>query len=647
MTKYKQKSTQSNNSTKFEKDIKLLINNVNEQQFGAAAIGLKKLYTSNSLGKLKTAANYEVVLEEILEIQEGGGVISVKSTLYVANTFKFLDYDKDLLWHTGITNTPMQLDKVKLIFTHTKTVLFNALLMIPGAEIVAKKMMDLDQKWLFNEGGTFATPPLCLVMGPDKNDTCKSIAKELVNRGGFKLDDVDLDRATGEKTPILEYLVKSQNNDLLSYMIGKGMTSYNFDKEYEIFSFPYLKSITPLMIFVCSGNFEAVKMLVESGVNLNHKVTSSILTEKELEEQEYNALSFTKTNMEIAEYLIDKGSKFLGTTLGLVGALIEDYPSLFIDKIGEHTVKLTELLAARVYYEEAIKLIHNVGSNKEEIVDIFAKVEELSKNRCVSNKVKAEEEIEEVNDVPATSLAEEKEDLDTLLLKYFITKDEVIADEIRQLCIESPEHAMSLVATLNSQYLENTDTNELVGNLLCDPLLIQKYFEDRKSLVQAKMLAIEAQKNGVQQDCWELKDVGSVSMDEVIPVKTTMNCNVYIKISDDISAVVGTGGFSNLKIVPQDSLGINGIKFRNDLGIIVVKTKALGDDRLVAEGIYKNKLGDMLIYCNHMCNHTKVENWSKSTENHENTDSISLSVEKIIFDENNDSDIIGETNDGF
>jgi hypothetical protein len=641
------------------KGVSEIIEDINNQKFDSATEKLEQFS-----GYIKGVANHKVILKYDMDKDDNLSNFE----LFASKTFQSTFVDKAVLDDKGaviraIDNKPLNkavLDnkgKVKRVINnkplnkavldnkekvdpaidnkqpsivHEKTNLFSALLMIQGAEVIAKKMMDLDQTGLFNETGALGVPPLCLVMDPRKSDACKAIARELVDRGGFKLDDTNLDTEK-EEVSILDYLAMKKSNYLLSYMIEKGEAVYNFNKEYNTSIVSYLKSITPLMYFTKMGNFEAVKMLVESaGVNVNHKANLVNTTP-------VNALSLVANNMEIAEYLINKGSKFLGIS---VGSNLSD--------MTKSSKKIADLIAARAYYEEATKLIHNAGDSDEEKATTLTTIDNLAKGRkakqdsapekSASSITLVEEDKSEENDNFDSLLL----DFDTMLLKYFITKDEELAGKIRELCLGDPELALSLVTTLNSQYLENADVNKLVGNLLCDPTLIQKYFEDRKSLIKAKMVAVDVRKEE-QKSGWKLNDGTKVSFDEAIPVKTTMDCNIYIKIADDMSQYVGTNGLSNLVILSQDSKGTNGVKFRKDLKIATLKTKALGNDRLVAEGIYKDEFGNMLLHFKHICNHTKVENWSKSSSDHKNIEIIPFGIEKFA----EETDIAGKLGDTF
>ncbi len=73
-----------------------------------------------------------------------------------------------------------------------------------------------------------------------------------------------------------------------------------------------------------------------------------------------------------------------------------------------------------------------------------------------------------------------------------------------------------------------------------------------------------------------------------------MKSRLFIRIDPECDIEVGSG-LDNLSIVPVGSLGRNGIKFRKDIGLIVLKTDSLGDQRLVAEIMHKNKAGDLLV----------------------------------------------------
>ena len=71
-------------------------------------------------------------------------------------------------------------------------------------------------------------------------------------------------------------------------------------------------------------------------------------------------------------------------------------------------------------------------------------------------------------------------------------------------------------------------------------------------------------------------------------------------------------GLSNLSIIPANSLGENGIKFRNDKGLIVLKTKSLGNNRLVTEYMHKDGESNLLIVFNKVMNHSAIDKYTKS-----------------------------------
>ena len=530
----------------------------------------------------------------------------------------------DVIHKYGVVSSEVMTLSGKGIAVHTKTTLFNALLMISGAEVVAQKMMDLHPQGKFHHLRVDHTPSLALVMHPDRREACSLIARQLVERGSFKLDDYELDVATGKKITILEYLVQEKDHELLSLMVKTGL--YNFDAFVEVSMFPAMDGVTPLMFYAQLGDMEAIRILVESEVNINLLIEVDTGHGRE----SCNALSFAKNNMEIVEYLIENGCEYYGTTVGLTnfsqnGNVIED---LF-----QYSSTVQKLLADRVFYQESVRLIEQVGAsdiNAEPNLEIVEKVEELGKKRK-SDLVKDQSVIE----------VEEVEDLDSLLLQYFVTRNEEIADQIRTLCNSSSEVAIKLISSLQGKYFEHADVDEVVTKLIYDPKLVHGYFQERKALTQFKMQQLDQKTSLDHVQGWEIGE-DFIKMESVIPVKTTMRDNVYIKISDDL--VVPKMALDNLKLLPTDSLGINGIKFRTDLGIVILKTKALGDDRLVARGIHKNAEGDMLIIFTDMCNHAQVENWSKSVS--PLFDSHILPDSSInLLDETEAPEILGENED--
>lgn len=613
--------------SKYKTTMSNLISSIDARNFGRAA---------ESLGGIKkhinASANYEIILRII------SGDSYNEYNLYSANGFKSkLVTDMESLNACGVVSIPATLGGKQIQIVHMKTTLFNALLIIPGAEFIAEKMMQLSPTYEFNRIGTDYTQALSLVMSPEKGAKYTEIAKELVNRGGFKLDGFSLDKASGKKQTILEDLVASKNYELLSYMLESG--KYNFNSEYEVFNFPALKNATPLMIFAYFGNFEGVKILAESGAADVNYIISGKKASKKL-----NALSFAGNNMDVAEYLIEKGCKFLGTTVGLTQSFLSSGMD-FVDNMLNYHGNISKLLADRVYYQAATKLLSEIGRHEQS--EVLKQVEDYKEDRKSAYKSfdteKSTTQLEEVElNLEEVELNLEiaqlnGDDLETLLLKYIATGSEDIAEQIRTLCHNSREAALSLVSTLLAdQYIQSTDASALIGNLLHDPRLIHNYFEQRKAITKAKMHSMDLKSKEEENGNWKTNEGFNISIKEAIQVKTSMSCSVYIKIADDLSgSVLGDAGLSNLRILSKNGLGKNGVKFRDDLGIITLKTKGLGNNRLVAEGIYKNESGDMLIYFKYLRTHEGVENWSK--ENHYLVDNIFIETDKI----NEDTKILG------
>ncbi len=492
----------------------------------------------------------------------------------------------------------------------TKTTLFNALLMIssPNAELIALKMMQLHPGGKFHSLGVDQTPALALLMQSSKGTIKHLIANELIKRESFHLDTVELDVFTDKKTSILEHLVCSKNHDLLSLMIETGL--YNFNALTKVYCFSVFETATPLMLFAQSGDIKAVKILVEAGVNVNLTIDHSQMSIKASAKMLYNALSFARNNMEIAEYLIENGSDYHNTTVGLMQNM-----SFGLSKAMQYSIDMQNLLANQVYYEQSTKLMNLIASldaeglkaeeAKEEKVEVGVDFNDIMEQVATLNQ-KRQDTLNELKQQESTKGIE---DLEILLLEYFVTKNEESAQQIRDLCKKSSEIALKLISSLNHNYFDNLDV--VVGNFISDPKLIHRYFQERKALTQEKIKQLHNvdQSNSVQS--WQVGDE-CLNINDVISVKTTMHSNIYIKIADDIIGSVPKGGLDNLKLISINSLGVNGIKFRKDLGIVTLKTKALGDDRLIAQEMHKNSNDNILIIFTDICNHTKVNNWSKA-----------------------------------
>lgn len=110
-----------------------------------------------------------------------------------------------------------------------------------------------------------------------------------------------------------------------------------------------------------------------------------------------------------------------------------------------------------------------------------------------------------------------------------------------------------------------------------------------------------------------------ITESDSIPVESSMIHKVYVWVADSLRDLVSTG-MEHLKILTQDSVGQNGIKFLHTIGVVELKTAALGDKRLIADGVHVNEKGDMLVCFTKWDTHAGVAAMGTHT-NHDSEDS--------------------------
>ncbi len=110
-----------------------------------------------------------------------------------------------------------------------------------------------------------------------------------------------------------------------------------------------------------------------------------------------------------------------------------------------------------------------------------------------------------------------------------------------------------------------------------------------------------------------------------------MSCRLFVKVKDGLIDS-DAKGMDHLKLLSKSSLAVNGIKFRSDKNLVVLKTKALGDKRLTSKGIIKNEDGDMLVVFDRVMTHSQIERYKHkdSTSSDEIGDSFSDSICKTL-----------------
>lgn len=593
-----------------EKDVVDFIKEVNADKISAA----QKILKGNLSNHIESLSKYEVTLRKYYSIHN-------------------LNDEKYQIIIPGIAaKIPQGSHKVR----DMKMALFNALLEFPGREVIAKRMMMIDKTGKFNPVSVDERSSLELVRSSDQSKVRNEIAEELIKRGGFALDSLG-GILRGANRTILELLAMGKNHQLLKLMIEKN-DLYDLNTLYKTTIFPNFEKATPLMIYAQLDDLEAIKALVEEAkVNINETIES--------DGTKVNALSCARDNMLIAEYLISKGSEYHGTTVGLTQRALcnGDYLETMYKCLGG----LEKLLSDRAYYEKSNTLIDKIQAYEDKDETLTENKDKILKevdNLCKQRKEDLEKYKEDIDIDGSEDSSQnqegininEDEDLDTLLLQYFATKDENISDQIRDLCNQSTEASLELIASL--ECFDSPDVDSIVGDLISNPKLIHAYFQNKKSMVQAKMSSLVDDDIIDHGQGWKNGDE-IIGNDNIISVKTSMHSNVYIKIEDELLANIPNSGFDNLKVISKNSLGVNGIKFRNDLGVIILKTKAFGDTRLVANEIFKNNQGDMLIIFKHQCNHNEVEKLSEQLNYHDVTDIfLNLSNE----DNKDEFDILGQ-----
>ena len=545
---------------KIYKTLRFLIDDINEGNYAEAYNRINKYLKNN----IESLSNKSVILSSFITVSG-----NTHNTLLIDNGTNPDLVEGDDLHKFGCVQQTLQLGESLVTLIHMKTTLFNALLMMQGAEVVAEYMIDNCTSAKFNKIGCLGTPPLCTLLSPERGEVCRKIAKELINRGGFNFNTFELDRATGKKTSLLETLARYKNYELLEHMLQSEY--FDFNSAYEVYKFPIFKYVTPLMLFAHFGDLQAVHMLLKYNVDPNISLKSVFGTD-------FNAISFANGNMDIVWLLLDHGCKYIaGVTVGLTNLNDID----IINTITQYKKDIDELLSKRNFIKESLDIIKN-----EDI-------------KCDLEKT--------------PSLIVEDQGLDGLIIAYFITKDSELAEKIANMCLDSYELSLELISTLNADYIDYPNIEQLVHDLLYNPQLIHEYFLDRKKVIENQIEQI-VQNSPIDQDSSWIVNGEVISINDVTDVKSHMKSNLYIKISDEILEQIDSTGLDNLKTIPQNSLGINGLKFRNDKGIIVLKTKWMSDNniRLVSEGFYKNQNGDLMVIFNNITNHHGVENWSHS-----------------------------------
>ncbi|MES2214438.1 MAG: hypothetical protein V4485_00250 [Pseudomonadota bacterium] len=321
-------------------------------------------------------------------------------------------------------------------------------------------------------------------------------------------------------------------------------------------------------------------------------------------EYEVNAVSCASYHIKIVEMLIKAGCPFTGLMVGMgtSGDMLSNMTSLI--------EKICELLKEQSFYTKAAEAFdkNDADEFKEACRVISAERQEfLSRSEPTPQ--------EDIGEGVVEPRGEIKDDIDVLLLRYFTTEDDAqrsqIEAKITELCEASSETSLKIISTLNSRYLDHPNVIEYVHVLLQDKRSLHEYFQARKDIVYKQIQGCSTETKAPCKG-WDIgeREIVTPSDKGVIKVASSMAHSLFIKIAEGLHELVTTG-LEHLKVLPQSSTGLNGIKFLKH-GIAELKTKALGDIRLIAEGVHVNEDGEMLLYFTESMSHEEVARYRYS-----------------------------------
>jgi hypothetical protein len=482
------------------------------------------------------------------------------------------------LHHCGAVSREIAIHGRVYNIDHIKTTFFKALLMIPGTTDIALRMMELAPQGNFNHNDDpLATTSAELALVNSKFP----VFQKLVTLPDFNIAQCNIDRSLGASTPLIQTIAAFVNELPPSCIkaLCTNLAQVNQLVQVESFS---TKGINLLMMAAYYGKTKLCKELIKHGAD------ASIVTEG-IGGERLSAISFAGPNMTLIKTLIEAECPFTGNFVNLIGRMHDACIN-----IAFFARDLYALIAKRDFYQKAVDLVKETSVEKQEIA--------LSQiTQATSEKVETELPIAE--DVRSKW---SPPSIDLLLLQYFTAeagKKEELASKIQELCASSAEASLEIISTLNTQYLDHVDVTTCVYELLADPKKIHQYFQSRKQLIQKRMEELETQTHH-SQETWTV-DGKIITESDTFPVQSSMMHKIYVWVAESLKSLVLTG-MEHLKILSEDSLGQNGIKFLHKQGIIELKTKALGDKRLVAEGVHVNKQGDMLVCFAKLENHQSI-----------------------------------------
>lgn len=379
--------------------------------------------------------------------------------------------------------------------------------------------------------------------------------------------------------PLVEIIVRMEKElpPTLIKVLCTNLTKVN--QLVDIPSFPTIKGMNLLMLAAYHGKIKLCEELIKNGADV------TIVT-KRVTGPKLSAISFAGPNMALIEKLFEAGCPYTGNVVDLTKKMLANGAL----NIADFITNLYDILEKRDFYQKALDLVNKTSTEEKKV--ILSKITDMVAEKVVTQNTATSESVERVADTESRKWS--PQNIDLFLLQYFIAQENdkaAIASQIQELCVASTETSLEVISTLNTQYLDHPDVTTCVHELLADPKKIHQYFLSRKQLIQQQMHELETKVHTLED--WVVGDK-TIRESDAIPVESSMIHKIYVWVSDSLKDLVATG-MEHLKVLSRDSIGQNGIKFLHGKGIVELKTTALGDKRLVSDGIHVNDKGDMLV----------------------------------------------------
>lgn len=575
----------------------------------------------------------------------------------------------------------------------TECSLFNAAL-INGKYKFVLKLLELNSK--HNNLGKFSfegnyisnIDPLNVIISQkcikdldeEKDSLLLEIFKQIIELDHYSILD------SGSNRLSFCYMLtnkEDKDNALLNALI-------NSTKNIKTLSSPFVygngkgnfAKITLLMQYCCNNNFEAVKLLVEKAkvdlsVTVNSKerevygvsikdrndTESDKIRKVEMPEHQKkdalicNAFSFASSE-KIMLYLLSKDVNLL--TLHFVNRVDQNDLSYIVKHYNKMLLCLDECLK----YNKLLEIIENkIYKNDKEIIKLqkaankstkqFENFSDIQEQKLVDTKVVTSvpitsnsNNIEKTNAKQNLSNSKIVELSENLIIDYVINYSQDSFSKLKELLSKHEflkKEFLSLIPKeaytkdISAEYIE-----KLLFEIIKDPKIFHKYFEIKKQLVQQKIENMCLKK--ISEQSWVIngKEYYSESSKIVKISSSSLKKEFFFTITPELYKEDMTG-LDNIQFIAKDSKGRNGIKYRTDLNLYILKTKQLGDERIVADKYYVNKNDKVLIIFDKQYTHTQLDNLPKNINHFEEISVLSF------IDLDNDDTIknLGEDNSNY